>query len=437
MDQLRHLALSLSDPNLWEAREARLELARFMEPENLFNMWLQGEQETAETLLREAEAVGSPEVYAALGNAFKRLFDTSAGRAAAEEFLRLDTSHIVTRFLVNGVAHEDLYRAASVRPALISVMAILPSDLAPRVGELFSASLQNERVLRLFDENKPESPENEIVCQFLLHYTVLISFITSTTVDAFEHDPLLVANYLMISCIISRHVVIPPELLEKIDRALTEYKNTFVFCFVCRACATALQHHEVNATRYASSWGVKAALSLSQCDDNTRGAVYGILAATSTTAAGWSSVFPCVPINEEIIRALRVTALRPETLGLMDILAQSPHVPDSFFSSSLLQAAWQLHRDANDVTRENLWSFISDGLTRDNIVLSLATLCASFLCSLPHEVSVKVRELQLRVADFLVKRGGLSQEVVQGLKQFSSRGLYPPTSVGAEALAPR
>ncbi|RNF22120.1 uncharacterized protein Tco025E_03282 [Trypanosoma conorhini] len=437
MDQLRRLALSLSDPNLWESRGARLELTRFLAPENLRNVWLHGEQDTAETLLREAETVGSPEVYAALGDAFKRLFDAGAGGAAAEEFIRLDTSHIVTRFLVNGMAHEDLYRAASVRPALMRLMALLPPELAPPVGELLSAALQNERVLRLFDENSPESPENEMVCQFLLHYTVLISFITSTTTAAFEHDPLLVANYLMISCIISRHVAIPPELLEKIERALADYEDVFVFCSVCRACATSLQHHELNAARYASSWGVKAARPLSQCDDATRAAIYGVLGAASTTAAGWRSVYPCVRIEEEIVRALGVAALRPGALGLMDVLVQSPHVPDLFFSSSLLQTAWRLHGDTDDVTRENLWRFISDGLTRDSIVLSLASPCAAFLCSLTHEGSVTVRELQLRVATFLVRGAGLSQEVVDDLKQFASRGLYPPAAVGVEAIAPR
>ncbi|KAF5224765.1 hypothetical protein ECC02_002069 [Trypanosoma cruzi] len=435
MDHLRHLAFSLSDSDFRGSREARLELDRFMAPENLLRIWRQGEQETAETLLREAEAVGSPEVYAALGDGLKRLFDTGTGREAAENFLRLDTSHIVTRFLVNGVAHEDLSRAASVRPALIGVMALLPSDLAPPVGEFLSASLKNERVLRLFDENRPESAENEMVCRFLLSYTDLISFITSSTVFAFEHDPLLVANYLMISCIISRYVEMPSPLLEKIERALTEYEDEFVFCFVCRACASALRNHELNAERYASLWGVKVALSLAQCNDSARDAIYEILGGASTTAAGWRGIYPAVPIEDEIVRALGVAALRPRALGLMDIFVQSPHVPDSFFSSLLLHAAWQFCGDADDVSRENLWCFIGDGLVRKNIMLSMAPLCASFFYSMPQEANVSVRERQLQVAAFLVERAGLSQEMVDRLKQFCARGLYPPSSVGLEAMA--
>ncbi|PWV06289.1 hypothetical protein C3747_117g50 [Trypanosoma cruzi] len=378
MDHLRHLAFGLSDSDFRGSREARLELDRFMAPENLLRIWRQGEQETAETLLREAEAVGSPEVYAALGDGLKRLFRHGYRSSSRGELSPVGHISHCHPFSVNGVAHEDLSRAASVRPALIGVMALLPSDLAPPVGEFLSAFLKNERVLRLFDENKPESAENEMVCRFLLSYTDLISFITSSTVFAFEHDPLLVANYLMISCIISRYVEMPSPLLEKIERALTEYEDEFVFCFVCRACASALRNHELNAERYASLWGVKAALSLAQCNDSVRDAIYEFLGGASTTAAGWRGIYSVVPIEDEIVRALDVAALRPRALGLMDTFVQSPHVPDSFFSSLLLHAAWQFCGDADDVSRENLWCFISDGLVRKNIMLSMAPLCASF-----------------------------------------------------------
>lgn len=433
-EQLRRLAFDLSSADVAVAREARVEWARRLAPERLVDMWRRGEQNAAAELLREAEAAGSETVHAALGDSFRRLFDAAGGRGLAEEFLRLDTTHIAARFLVGGVSHADICRAASVRPALLGLMVVLPPELAPRVGELLSASLKNERVLRLFDENRPQSAENETVCKFLAEHTDLIPFIALSTVDAFEQDPLLVANYLAVSGIISRYMELPQQLSERIERALTNCDSEFVFCFACHACATTLRFHEHNALKYAASWGVAATRHLAQCGNEAREAIYDVLGAASTTAEGWSTLQPCVSVEEEMVRTLDVPALRAAALDLMGELVRSPHVANSLFSPALLCAAWRLRGDVNDVVRERLWGFVNFGLARENIMLSLAPMCASFLCSSFQESCVNVRELQLQVSARLVEQAGLSQEVVERLTQFRARGLYPSASAAVGTM---
>ncbi|KEG10880.1 hypothetical protein DQ04_03191040 [Trypanosoma grayi] len=436
MEQASRLAATLSSENIVEARDARTELTRLMAPERILHMWRQGQQEAAAALLNEAETVGNHDVYAVLGDGFKCLFDASNGKADAEDFLSLDTTSIVARFLVNGVSHDDLVRATSVRPALLSLLAVVPSHLAPFVGELLSASFKNERVLRLFDENNPESSENEILCNFLNRYTDVIPFIASATLDAFEHDPLLVANYLAITGIISRHMDLPQQLLERIEWTLTQCEDEFIFCFVCRSCAVALRGHDSNNLRFASVWGEAAARRLGKCSHDACDAIYSVLGAASTTSVGWTTAGSLVR-EEELTRGLGSIALQSTVLSFMIVLVRSPHVADSFFSVPLLRTVWKLHRNPDDVVRERLWAFVDDGLSRESIMVSLAPLCASYLCSLHQDANLTVRGLQLQVAGRLVDHGGLALEVTERLQQFRSRGLYPPASVGIEAMSRR
>ncbi|ORC84160.1 uncharacterized protein TM35_000481210 [Trypanosoma theileri] len=434
MEEARQLASALSSHDIVESRDARQQLARFISPERLVEMWQQGQEQIAAALLEEAESVGNDDVYMALGDGFKSLFDPAANMSMAEQFLVLDTTHIVARFLVNGIASEDLTKAAYVRPALLALLTVVPPTVAPAIGELVSASLKTERVLRLFDENNPESSENEKLCKFLLTHTDLISFITSSTANAFDNDPLLVANYMAISAIIGRHEKIPIILLDKIEKTLVESKDDFVFCFVCRACAVALRHHDSNALNFAVSWVTAAANRLMDCSHDAYDAIYDLLGAASTTSTGWNSVQSLLK-EERIKHGLNVAALRAITLNFLDVLVQSPHVENSFFSLTLLHAVWQLRNDPNDTVREKLWEFLNDGIARENIINSMESLCASFLCSPQQEANVAIRELQLRVATRLVSHARLPGEVMERLRQFISRGLYPPSSVGMEAMS--
>ncbi|KAH9597542.1 hypothetical protein LSM04_002139 [Trypanosoma melophagium] len=434
MEEAHRLASALSSNDILESRDARQQLARFISPERLVEMWQQGQQDIAAALLEEAESVGNDDVYMVLGDGFKKLFDPADTISSAEEFLVLDTTHIVARFLVNGISHEDLSKAAFVRPALLALLTVVPSTVAPSIGELLSASLKTERVLRLFDENNPESSENEILCRFLLTYTDLISFITSSTVNAFDNDPLLVANYMAISAIIARHEKIPIILLDKVEKTFLENKDEFVFCFVCRACAVALRHHERNALNLAVSWVTAAINRLMNCSPDAYDAIYDLLGAASTTSTGWSSVKSLLE-EERVIHGLTVAALRATTLNFLSVLVRSPHVENSFFSPTLLHAAWRLRSDPDDNVREKLWEFLSDGTTRENIMDSMESLCASFLCSPYQETNVAIRELQLSVAARLVRRNRLTGEVIERLRQFHSRGLYPPSSVGLEEMS--
>lgn len=433
----RRLALNLLSEDVAEAQEARVEVASRMAPERLVDMWRRGEQNAMATLLCEAEAVGNHDIYAALGDGFGRLFDGQVNRAAAEEFLLLDTTDIVARFLVNGVSHLDISVAAGVLPALRGLLAVVPRALAPRVGELLSAALKSERVLRLFDEDRPDSVGNKNVCEFLSLYTDLIPFITSSATDAFDNDPLLVANYLAVSGIISRHMNLPQHLAGKLERTLAEGEDDFVFSCVCRTCATALRFHEVNASRYAASWGTALAKHRGQRASHTVDAIYDLFGAMSTTASGWGILQSCLSVEEEIMRMLGVRALRETVLDFMCQLVQSPYVMDPLFGPALLRAAWQLHKDVDDVVREKLWFFLNCALAREGIMPSLELICAPFFCSFLQESCVNIRELQLKVATRLLERTSLSQDVVESLKRFCSRGLYKPFVAEVAAMEHR
>lgn len=434
MEKARQWASELSSADVVEVMRARQALARLMSPRDLLELWRGGQQDAAAALLNEAEEVGCPEVYASLGESFNQLLGSGCQASIASEFLILDESHIVLRFLLAGVGHEDVMRAGCLRPALIGALAVLPERMAPAVGELFCASLRGEKILRLFDENSPESEDNLRVCEFLAAHTDLPSFIVNATLEAFESDPLLVANYLIVSGIVSRHTELSTQLLGRIYHELTNGINGFLFPFVCRACAITLNKHEENAGKYAELWGTAVAAQLDRCDPDTRDAIYDLLGAASTTQTGWGAVQSFVK-EEDLLHALGAKKLCAGALSFMSVVVQSLFVPDTFFTRQILTAAWQLRVSQDDTTRERLWEFIVKCLSRESLVFIIFPLCASYLCSSRQEHLVNIRGLQLDAATRLVASGVLPPELTERLQVYISRGLYPPGSVGVETMS--
>ncbi|KAG8346706.1 hypothetical protein TRVL_02476 [Trypanosoma vivax] len=436
MEDARAWVCSLSSRDLEEARQARLSLARLMEPQQLIEMWRAGKQRDAAELLREAEEVGNPDVYAAIGENFRLMFCVNDKRALAEQFLQLDDSHIVVQFLLNGISHEDISRAGSLCAPLLGLLSALPPHQAAAVGHLVSSSLKNEKVLRLFDVGSPDCAENKEVCRFLHMHTDLVPFIASATVDAFDSDPLLVANYLDVCGVMMRHVELPVPLFDRILRELTEGADSFVFPFTCRACSLTIRHHEQNASKFARQWTHASAAHLVRCSHDTRDAIYDLLGAASSTATGWLCSQMLVNA-EDMTATLSSSAARSITLGFLCDLVQSPHVPDAFFSSSLLGAIWQLRYTQDDLARERLWIFLTRGFWRPAVVTAMAASCASFLCSDHQEVSVVVRQMQLQLAAQFAESPDLVPEMAGRLREFVARGLYPPSSVGVAAIPRR
>lgn len=434
-EELRALAVAASSSDLVAQRDASSTLRGLLSPSAIVAAWKEpGQRSVVEGLLREVSEVGNADVYGVVCEALRT---TLADPAYGHELLSVDHDLVSTDFILSALAGGSLALAAKARPAAVTLLSVaLGRPEATPIGAKMDHLFRSDVVLRLFDCDAVETEENALVYRFLSHHTALVSFIFDSTAQSFDTDPLLLANYLVASGILSRHEAVPVNVARNVQDVLEDGKDELFCTFCCRFCSITLYQHEENASSFAGLWVPAAGALLGHCGVDTVDAVFDVLGAASTTAAGWSEV---ARLGSEVV-AVRIRSLstpaRLSALQLLSTLMTSPFIDIEYCTPALLQEVWQ-QRTAPDVAlRAALWRVVLAMLqSRNNSLRTvLATVCASFLCGRPREESTVVRDLQLRAANALIAHAELPGSTKEALAQFSRRGLYPPGSAGVAEM---
>lgn len=438
---LRELAINVSSDDIAVSRDATKRLQQLLTPEHVVAMLadpagaagLQG-------LLEEMEAVQNPDVFRLIGRVLEGVFTNPSD--AARAVVLSPAAQFVIEFVVRSAAAADVAVAASMSAPLHRLVALArdaDATAAALVGRCLDAHFHNEHVLRLFDCDAAESPTNAAMCAFLVAHTALLPFLFTATQGAFESDPLLLANYLVASGVACRTAAVPAALQERAMAALRDSDDALYFAFVCRFWGLALVRHEANGQRYAAACVAAvapAAAEASQRDESTTEAIFDVLSAAASTAAGWTAVTSQLPCQTLQARLSSTSAsLRLSTLNLMLCMLTSSHLDAaSFFTKDLLLDAWQTRTCPDDDVRLALWRVVLACLPVESLCRVLGAACASFISSGAHEENVTVRSLKLQAADYLLQHATLPDSVKTRLAQVTQRGLYPAGSSGVSLM---
>lgn len=435
---LRQLALDVSSDDIAVSRDATRQLQAFLAPSQVVE--LLSDPATAAALhglLNEVEAAQNPDVYRLLGTSLEAAFRSPADAARAT--LYAPAAHFLLDFVVRAAAAAETAVAAALLRCLQCILCdpSVSTEAAATVGQLLDANFRNDRVLRLLNCDRVDAPENAHVCAFLDAHTSLLPYLLEATQEAFVHDPLLLANYLVASGVVCRTVVIPDALRHTTMQVLEARDDVLNYAFVCRFWSIALQRHEANGSRDAAAC-VSAVLPVVEAaarDEAATEAAFEVLAAAASTATGWDAVSSRLPC-EALQGRLRSTSasLRLSTLNLMLALLTSPHVVPSYFTKDALLDAWQARTTPDDEVRLVLWRVVLTALKFECLEKVLAAVCASFLCSGAYEENITVRTMKLQAANYLIQHATLPENVKTRLKQYVDRGLYPAGSSGVSLM---
>ncbi|CCW62915.1 unnamed protein product [Phytomonas sp. EM1] len=432
---LSSLAVLLSSEKLTQRLETASMLRQALSPENLLPAWRDPAQAAVlRGLLSEAQSVGNPDVLTIIGESLEKVL---SDKTSGEEFINLDEELLVPNFVLNAIADDDLGLNTLFRRVFMALVELtFTESITKRIGEMLDRIYDSEKVLRLFDCDAAESEENSQVYRYLRTNTHLIDSLTSATIRAFDEDPLLLVNYLVVCGIISRHESLPDLLLHKIQESLDSPVEDLFTAFVCRFCSIALFHHEGNAQRLADPW-VRRAVEISDrsSDEGTLDAVFDLMGSSCTTATGWNLLMNYLTSDRLLSRLCSSSkSQRLSALRLLNALLSSPYMDPGSISPCLLNEAWKLHTTYDEEVLQAAWQ-VSLSTVRHRILQDqMPFIYASFLCGARSEVSPGVRELQLQVARLLANCPNLPDPMKLSLVQFSRKGLYPPGSDGVADL---
>ncbi|AYU78668.1 protein of unknown function - conserved [Leishmania donovani] len=437
-DDLRQLAINVSLDDIAASSDATKRLQQLLTPQQIVAMLKDASATHAlRALVGEMEAVGNADVFHLIGRALEDVFTQPSRESKA--VLLAPAAQFLVEFIVRSAAAADTAVASSMSKTLYRLIAIAgdSTEAAAFLGPCLDANFHNEQVLRLFDCDAAESAENKTVCGFLEQWTSLLPFMFEATLNAFENDPLLQANYTIASGVACRTVAVPSALRQRTMEILRANDDSLCFAYVCRFWSIALIHHEANGQRDAAACvsTVIPAVEASERDEGATEAIFDLLGSAASTQAGWDAVTGQLPCKTLQVRLSSTSpSLRLSTLNLMLSMLTSPHMNVSFFTKDLLLDAWQTRTSPDDMVRLALWRVANAALLQESLNRMLGAVCASFLSSGVHEENVAVRSLKLTAAERLLRHSTLPENVKARLLQVVERGLYPAGSSGVSLM---
>ncbi|KAI5690605.1 hypothetical protein MNV84_03705 [Leishmania braziliensis] len=433
-DNIHQLAINLSSDDIAVSSDATKRLQELLRPQQIVAML----KDTSTThalraLLGEMELVGNTDVFHFIGRALENVFTQPSRESNA--ILFAPAAQFLVEFIVRSAAAADTAIASSVSKVLTQLITIAGdnAEAAAFLGPCLDSNFHSERILRLIDCDAVESVENKTVCRFLERWTSLLPFMFDATLDAFENDPLLQANYIIASGVACRTVAVPSSLWQRMMDILRTNDDALHFVYVCRFWSIALLRHEANGKRDAAACvsAVMPAVEGSERDEKGTEAIFDLLGSAASTQAGWDAVTGQLPCKTLQVRLSGTSAsLRLSTLNLMHSMLTSSHMSASFFTKDLLLDAWKTRTTPDDVVRLALWRVANAALLQESLSQMLGAMFASFLSSDAHEENVSVRLLKLTAAKQLLYHSTLPENVKTRLSQVVERGLYPAGSSG-------
>lgn len=443
-EKLARLALDVSSTDLVTSRDAVRDLKATLCPTSLLAAWSSEEQRPSlERLLRAAEEVGNPDVYAVVASCLEAALSTEDVGA---RLLAADAARVIPQFLLGAMGGcggvELAYRA---RPAVLALMRLTVEAKeeevsgAAEVGRLIDTLLDAEKSLRLFDCDAVESEDNALVYTYLRRFSTRLTEITKETVVAFDTDPLLLANYLVVSGIIGQREAPPEALVRRVEAVLDAHDDDLYVAFVSRYCSILLFHKEDNAAAHAERW-VSAALSLALldgCGEDALDSVFDLVGSASTTCGGWKAVVAHLPADwlDARLRSRSVPSQRTVLCFLNSLLLSPYFDPRAVALLPLLRDAWQLRSSLDDTVRLATWELARAVMGNAVLREQFAASYAAFLCGAVHEENVAIRALQHKLAVILSTCGvSLPDSTKQALETFHKRGLYPPGCAGVAEM---
>ncbi|GET88444.1 hypothetical protein, conserved [Leishmania tarentolae] len=437
-DELRQLAINVSSDDIAVVRDATKRLQQLLMPQEIVAMLKDSSATHAlRVLVEEMEMVGSADIFHLIGRVLECVLTQSSKENKVVLFA--PTSQFLVEFIVRCAASADTAVASSMSKTLYRLIAVAGDSVeaAAFLGPCLNTHFHSEKVLRLFDCDAIESEENKVVCTFLDNWTSLLPFMFEATLDAFENDPLLQANYIVASGVACRTVAVPSTLRQRTMDVLCTNDDPLCFAYVCRFWSIMLLRHEVNGQQDAAACvsAVMPAVEGSERDETVTEAIFDLLGSAASTQAGWDAVTGKLPCKSLQVRLSSTSpSLRLSTLNLILSLLTSPHMNVSFFTKDLLLDAWQTRTSPDDMVRLALWRVVNAALLQESLNRMLCAMCASFLSSGAHEENVAVRSLKLTAAENFLRHSTLPENIKVRLSQVVKLGLYPAGSSGVSLM---
>lgn len=433
---LRKLAFDVSSTDLVTSRDAKTQLKTILTPQQIIALLcVDGARDELDTLLEEVLMVGNEDVLAIISDVMKEVF--SSPTAEAMGVLSSPSARFLIDFAVDAMRSPNTAVAASGQKLLTKMMFCLRDneEASSYIGQSLQAKCTGEVLLRLFNTDAVDADQNSEVCTFLSRYTEFLPVLFEATLEAFDTDPLLLSNYLIVCGLVCRHVDLPSPLYHRLTEELQNHNNLLSYAFVCRFGSILMYCHESNAVLYAPKWLELILNFYAELDEDTMDAAFDLVGASCSTHTGWGIVATSLPVCE-LEAQLKTTSntRRLSTLRLLLSMVSSPASSSSYFSKDVLMAAWQLRTAADDGVRLTLWKLIQTVCQSEELGQILAPSCASFLCSGAFEENPIVRELKLRTAAQLEKYSLLPESIRQRLRQVLNKGLYPAGSSGVSLM---
>lgn len=438
---LLSLCERLNTDDIMDVKEARRQLKDVLSPLNIYNA-LQLEKSKLSQLFSQAQSSRSVEVNRIVCEALSALWqDESLGLCSYEE----DADGLMCRYVVEAIVSDSISIAAMARRPLLD--ALLLNERAAcssgqdcrRISTALNDLVQGEKVLRLFDCDTIESESNALVYQCLKNNTSIVQEIIRLTVSAFDDDPLLLANFLVLCGILSRidQELLRTDLAPRIHQALLNPGDELTWTAVSQFCYCALWHCDAIAkTHFADDWiaAAAAAVCIQGVSEEIVSCGISIACAGCSTSSGWTTAIKY--FSSDIICSLLRSKNNTKVLAGLNFLScvfQSAFCTPNVlhFSESVLEA-WSFRLSLEEPIRVQLWIAVL-AMSR-HAPFTLRDACVSYLSTTTvHEVA-SVREKQLQVAESLLCIEDLPLVSKEGIQRFIRAGLHPPGSSGVAAL---
>lgn len=438
-EEILFLCEKLTSDDIVETKEARRQLKDALTPIRIYEA-LKQEKPKLSQLFSRAQISESIEVNQVVCEALSSLWqDKSLGPLSYEE----DSDGMMIRYVMEAIVSESISISTMARKPFLDVLLISEKDSSTKQGYTISTALNHlikgDKVLRLFDCDNIESESNVLVYQYIKNRSVVVQEIIRVTVSAFENDPLLLANVLVLYGILSRvdRELLNTPIASRVHETLVKPDDdTLTWIAVSQFCYCALWRCEAIATDFADEWIATAAMAISSsgASEEIVSLGIGVACAGCSTSTGWNATvkyFSC-----DIICALlrsRSAGKIVSALTLLSDVYQSPFCNTGGLNfRECISEAWNCRLSLEESVRLHLWIAIL-AMSRQ-VPFTLRDACISFLStSTVHEVA-SVREKQLQVAELLLCTEELGLVPREGLQRFIRAGLHPPGSSGVAAL---
>eukprot|EP00796_Vickermania_ingenoplastis_P010107 gene10107-7074_t len=432
-NELINLAHQLGSEDFLVAKEARQKIRALLSPEHVAKIFSLKEKNCLSELLNTVTAAGDIEVHTVISSSLTDALNSPA----CGKILEADQDGLLANFFCRTLTCPDLSVAMTARKPLIALVgAAGPRACSTSVARVIESQLTDDSVLRLVDCDNIDSADNKVVYDFMSKETLLVERITQKTLNAFDNDILLLANYLLVCGVLARFDshILAGKLQERIQVALEHPEDELPWTSAAECCACALWACDTVADLFSKDW-IKASIAVVSCREVSEDiTAFGlrVLGSACTTKAGWDTTASL--LASSLLQPLLQTKSVPKTVSTLNFLSifyGSLHFQTGRLNlDDCVMEAWKLRSSLEETVRIALWSALEAMATRHPFPLQNA--CAAFLSATqPGEISA-VREKQVRVAEMLLLDESMTHGLQVGLKSFVRGGLHPPGSSGVD-----